>query len=350
MRSWSNPLVVRRALCALCLLVVVPVCANATKYAGAFMEVGGGARALGMGGTFLGVANDASTVYWNPAGVSGFDKRQVLLMHSERFGKLVNYNFGAYVQPTGLLSAEREAGFGFALLHLGVDDIIVTNHLGIHDVNGNGIIDNSEEYLTLNGERFDDYSLLPRESDNSFALLSTFAMNSGYGLVGGTLKLIYTNSVAGYSSTGIGIDLGYLYRDLLVENLAVGVKLQDLTGTYISWSSGRNEYIRPVVKVGAAYKIVSKAMRGSLLLALDSDFHYENRKNAAQYWVGSASADVHAGAELSFQDKVMVRGGLDSGNWTAGAGLRISILGFDYAYLHHDDFEATHRVSVFASF
>ena len=46
----------------------------------------------------------------------------------------------------------------------------------------------------------------------------------------------------------------------------------------------------------------------------------------------------------------MVRGGLDTGNWTAGAGLKISFLGFDYAYLHHDNFEATHRVSVLADF
>jgi hypothetical protein len=332
--------------------MAIPAGAGATKYAGAFMEVGAGARALGMGGAFVAVANDASTVFWNPAGVSGFEKRQALFMHSERFGDLVNYNFGAYVQPTGLLSAEREAGFGFALQHLGVDDIVVTNHLGMVDLNGNGIIDDGEDYLTLNGERIDpdDYGMLPRESDNSFALLSTFGLNTGYGRVGGTLKLIYTNSIAGYSSTGIGIDIGYLYRDLLVERLDFGLKLQDATGTYLSWSSGRNEYIVPMVKIGAAYKIISKAMKGSLLLVLDSDFYFDNRKTASQYWVGRASADVHAGAELSFQDKVMVRGGADSGNWTAGAGLRVSFLGFDYAYLHHDDFDATHRVSVLANF
>jgi len=67
--------------------------ATADKFAGEFMALGGGARAMGMGGAFSAVAGDASTVFWNPAGISGFDKRQVLLMHSERFGQLVNYNF-----------------------------------------------------------------------------------------------------------------------------------------------------------------------------------------------------------------------------------------------------------------
>jgi hypothetical protein len=91
-------------------------------------------------------------------------------------------------------------------------------------------------------------------------------------------------------------------------------------------------------------------MNGSLLLAVDSDFYFENYQTASQFWVGRTSADVHAGAELRFQEKVMVRGGMDAGNWTAGAGLKISFLGFDYAYLHHDDFDATHRVSVLADF
>jgi hypothetical protein len=340
------------ALLAFFLLASMTSGALATKYAGAWMDTGGGARPLGMGGAFVAVANDASTVYYNPAGVTGWSKRQALFMHSERFGDLINYNFGSYVQPTSLLSEKREAGFGFAIQHLGADDIQITNHLGFHDANGNGRFDpnNGDEYLTLNGERFEDYDLLPRESDNSFAFLGAFGLDTGFGRVGGTLKIIYTNSIDGNSSTGIGIDLGYLYRDLLVKRLDVGLKLQDATGTYLSWSSGTNEYIWPMVKLGAAYTIVSEAMKGALLLALDSDFYFDNRRWVSQYWSGDISADIHAGAELRFQEKVMVRGGLDSGNWTAGAGLLISFIGFDYAYLHHDDFDATHRVSVLANF
>ena len=47
--------------------------AAATKYAGAFMENGGGARALGMGGAFTAVADDPSTTFWNPAGLGQAD-------------------------------------------------------------------------------------------------------------------------------------------------------------------------------------------------------------------------------------------------------------------------------------
>jgi hypothetical protein len=340
------------ALVAMCVLASVPGDLLATKYAGAFMDTGGGARPLGMGGAFVAVANDASTVYYNPAGVTGWSQRQVLFMHSERFGDLINYNFGSYVQPTGLLSEQREAGFGFAIQHLGADDIPITNQFDFFDANGNGKFEpNDGDYLTLDGRPVDlDSYSIPTESDNSFAFLGAFGLKTGLGRVGGTLKIIYTNSVDGNSSTGIGIDLGYLYRNLLVKRLDVGVKLQDATGTYLSWSSGTNEYIWPMVKIGAAYTLVSEAMNGSLLLALDSDFYFDNRQTASQFWVEDISADVHAGAELRFQEKVMVRGGIDAGNWTAGAGLLIKFLGFDYAYLHHDDFDATHRVSVLANF
>ncbi len=318
--------------------------ATADKFAGEFMALGGGARAMGMGGAFSAVAGDASTVFWNPAGISGFDKRQVLLMHSERFGQLVNYNFATYVMPTQLLKADKEASFGFGMIHLGTDDIPVTNNLVYDERNGiPGFQPNDGDLLNY------DTSLIPYESHNDIALFGSFAFKSEYGRAGGTLKLIYSNSIAGYSSTGIGIDLGFLRRNVF-HGLDVGVKLQDITGTYISWSSGTNEFIAPSVRVGTAYRLNSESLNGSLLLAMDGHFFFENRERASQFWMGSTSADLHLGGELTFQDKVMVRGGLDSGNPTAGAGVRFSFLGFDYAYLHHDVFEATHRVSVLANF
>ena len=149
---------------------------------------------------------------------------------------------------------------------------------------------------------------------------------------------------------GIGIDLGFLRLDFLTKNLSVGAKLQDATGTYISWSTGTNEFIVPMLKLGGAYRIEPQGMNGALLLAADADLSFDDRQTASQFWVETFGADLHVGAELSFQDKVMVRGGLDGDHPTAGAGLYFSMFGLDYAYLHHDDFEATHRVSLLANF
>lgn len=342
-------------LCALCVIgLLFPVQVSATKYAGEFMALGGGARALGMGGAFISIANDASTVFWNPAGISGFKERQALFMHSERFGDMVNYNFASYVMPFNAFSSEEHEGaLGFALIHLGVDDIIITSGLEWEELNG------ITGFQPEEGDRLIyDVNNLPKESHNDFALLSSYALKTSYGRVGGTLKILYTNSIAGYSSYGVGLDFGYLKENIL-PHLNVGVKLQDATGTYLSWSSGTNEFIAPALKIGTSYAYSSKPLNGTILLAVGSDFYFENRQSASQFWIEQVSADLHIGGEMQFQDRVMIRGGLDAGNPTAGAGIRIGMLGFDYAYLHHarpdgDEnsgrFEATHRISAMANF
>ena len=100
--------------------------ASATKYAGAFMEDGGGARALGMGSAFVAVADDASAAFFNPAGIVDAQRVELMLMHSERFGDLVDRDYFSYVQP---LRGEGWAGGAFAisLIHLAVDDIPITS-------------------------------------------------------------------------------------------------------------------------------------------------------------------------------------------------------------------------------
>jgi hypothetical protein len=209
---------------------------------------------------------------------------------------------------------------------------------------------NGETFLVdRDGNRLDT-DAIPTESNNSFAGLGSFAIQTSAGSVGGTLKLIYQDFIAGESSMGIGIDLGYLRRDFLTHNLSVGAKLQDATGTYISWSTGTNEFIVPSIKLGSAYRIDSASLNGSVLVAVDADVFFDDRQIASQFWSETVSSDLHLGLELSFQDKVMIRGGLDAENPTAGAGLYFGVFGLDYAYLHHDAFDSTHRVSLLASF
>ncbi len=330
-------------LCAMGLFVAAPV--HATTLAGEFMAPGGGARALGMGGAFAAVAADASTVFWNPAGIAGIEKRQILAMHAEQFGDLINYNFASYVQPTSLLDAARKPAFGFALIHMGDPDqfLLPEDEWTLVEQNGETFL------VDRDGNRLDT-DAIPTESNNSFAGLGSFAIETSAGSIGGTLKLIYQDFIAGESSMGIGIDLGYLRRDFLTKNLSVGAKLQDATGTYISWSTGTNEFIVPSVKLGSAYKINSASLNGSILFAVDGDFFFDDRQIASQFWSETVSADLHLGLELSFQEKVMIRGGMDAQNPTAGAGLYFGVFGLDYAYLHHDAFDSTHRVSLLASF
>jgi hypothetical protein len=49
-------------------------------------EVPVGARALGMGGAFVSVADDATTLYWNPAGLPWIGHQEITASHADLFG------------------------------------------------------------------------------------------------------------------------------------------------------------------------------------------------------------------------------------------------------------------------
>ncbi|MFN2370528.1 MAG: PorV/PorQ family protein [Candidatus Krumholzibacteriia bacterium] len=335
----------------LCAVLLGAGPAAATKFAGAFMEDGGGARALGMGGAFTAVADDPSATFWNPAGLALATDRELLLMHAERFGDLIDRDFAAYAQPVGwnLLGGDQ-AGFGVTVIRLGIDDIPFTDHLLDElDLNGDGEVDDTElrGLLDLQDE-------IRYKSNQEFALMFSYGERLGDWRVGGTLKFI-RQSVGPYSSFGLGADLAVL-RPAIWRRLDFGMKFQDVTTTYLSWSTGRNELITPALVPGLAWHqpLPNWDMRVSLAGSVES--RVDDRGDADQYDAGDFSFNTHLGLEVAFSEKVFLRGGANSGwdarNLTAGAGFRIDPLTVDYAYagdvLETDD--VTHRISLSVRF
>ena len=53
---------------------------NVATTSAAFLEIGPGARSLGMGSAYVSVANDASSLYWNPAGIINRNSSEIKLM------------------------------------------------------------------------------------------------------------------------------------------------------------------------------------------------------------------------------------------------------------------------------
>ncbi len=320
--------------------------ASATKFAGAFMEDGGGARALGMGGAFTAVADDPSATFWNPAGLAAAADREVLVMHAERFGDLIDRDFAAYTQPVNwsLLGGER-AGFGVTVIRLGVDNIPFTDHLRDQlDTNGDGIVDDTE----LRG-LLDLQDQIRYKSDQEFALMFSYGESLGAWRVGGNLKFI-RQSVGDYSSFGLGADLA-LMRPRIWKRLDFGMKFQDITTTYLAWSTGRNELITPALVPGVAWNQPLPRWDMRVTGAASVESRVDDRGDADQFQAGDFSFNTHWGLEVAFSEKVFLRGGFNSGgkarNMTAGAGFRLSRLTIDYAYAGDTLLidEVTHRIS-----
>ncbi len=336
-------------------LALVPAAADAAKYAGAFMDDGGGARALAMGGAFTAVADDPSAAYWNPAGLAGTAERNLLLMHAERFGDLIDRDYVAYAQPVdwSLLGGE-DGAFAVSAIRVGIDDIPLTDHLFDQlDVNGDDVVDDDElqGLFTLQDQfRF--------ASDSELAVFASYAERKGDWELGGSVKFI-RQSVGDYNSLGIGLDLG-LIRPRVWRGLDFGLKLQDITTTVLAWSGpdgySLTEYISPALVPALAYHLMLPEWSARVTLATSAETRFDNRREADQYSAGSLSTNIHFGGELAFHEKVFLRGGFDSG-WslndiTMGAGFRVSRLTIDYAYagdmLGID--EETHRISLTARF
>lgn len=61
-----------------------------------FLKIGVGARAVAMGEAFVPVADDASALYWNPAGIVGIEGSEIIFHHSTWPAEL-GHSFVGYV-------------------------------------------------------------------------------------------------------------------------------------------------------------------------------------------------------------------------------------------------------------
>lgn len=302
------------------------------KYGGEFMATGFGGRALAMGGAHTAIAGDVTAAYWNPAGLMRMEFPEIGLMHEQRFGGLLSYNYGGVAWPFGSRST-----VALSVTRLGVDDIPDTRNALI-DLNGNGQLDPNERL---------DPSKVTMFSTADWVAYATFAFKSTSDLsLGVNFKFVHRAHHI-ESATGVGFDVGAQYK--ATEQLFFGATVQDVTTTLMAWSTGRNELVSPTLKLGAAYQI--DALGGTITPALDFDVMAEGREYASTFNVGPVSVNPRAGLEYRFQNLFAIRGGYsDTQDLTFGAGIHLPKLYLDYAFGQNDLFsefkDASHRISL----
>jgi hypothetical protein len=301
------------------------------KYAGEFMSIGVGGRALGLGSAYVAIANDVSAGYWNPAGLSHISYPEIMLMHDERFGGLMNYDFGAVALPYG-----TDASIGISVIRLGIDGIPDTREALI-DFTGGGILDDAARL---------DYDRITEHSWADWVVYLTYSKRSSdrfsYGF---NVKLVRRDFIE-YHGTGIGFDAGIWYNP--TGNLFLGVNAQDVTTTLIAWNTGTNDLVSPTLKIGSGYMF--EVLGGRVIPLVDLDLRFENRRFASNMHLGPVSVDFHAGMEYSVANLFALRAGYnDIGNMTLGAGIQLPKLDLDYSFAQFDrtgQLGNTHRISL----
>ncbi|MFA5103576.1 MAG: S-layer homology domain-containing protein [Candidatus Margulisiibacteriota bacterium] len=292
------------------------------------MYIGVGARPLGMGKAFVAVAEDADTIFMNPAGLGKITSWKLTSTYSNLMGD-VKYSVlgGVIPMETGSL------GFGYITSR--VDDIWIM-----------GSDATSATHKPTPGS-LGEYS-------NSVGFVSYgFPLEkvTGFGkdvYVGANLKYFDqqgsgTDEAYYAGGRGIDVDLGILYSPK--GWLSLGITQQNAVpasfGGAVTYRSGVEESIPSITKAGAKIAVLgeedSALIISPLKLNLAADIDLHGGQN-------NVPMGAHLGAEFMPNDFLSLRAGVDrdpypstvdisqATNFTYGVGLKFAGLRFDYAY------------------
>ena len=146
-----------------------------------FLSIGIGPRANAMGGAFTSLANDASAMYWNPAGIALLDRYEGIFTYTKLFAD-INLNFFGIAMP---LDKFGSVGLSVTAINL-INDLAVT----------------TEDYPEGTGETF---------SAGSYAFGLSYARQVTENfLVGITVKYI-REDIANSSASGVSFDMGTIF-------------------------------------------------------------------------------------------------------------------------------------------
>lgn len=308
-----------------------------SKYAGESFSVGVGARGLGMGSAYHTLATGAEALYWNPGGMARTDpgiNNHLAFMHSERFSGEVDYNFIGYSRR--LTGKYSQSVIGVGLIHLGVGGIPIVTRLE----------DPDRELGPENRPVIDRYS-----SKNDFALLAGLARKfRGNSYLGANVKVLYLRQ-EGASASGFGFDIGAVIPLTLGGiQLLASLSARDVTTSFLAYSTGKREYIKPWISAGLALADGLKLPGGNLICALEASIPLERRRKNYRSDFDYLMSLFHLGFEYALYNRMFLRGGLDEKHATFGAGIFVRSLSLDYAWIGHRDLDQTHRISLCYSF
>lgn len=279
------------------------------KTTAAFLKLGVGARAAGMGEAFGAVADDAGALYWNPAGLNKVVGKSATFMHAAYLESSF-FDYGAYAQRLG-----EKSVVGASLQYFSAGSITETDATG-----------------TTIG------SFTP--SDVAFAV--GYARKYNGASLGGAVKLIQSKVKANANTAAV--DLGVLLPAYRGGKLTLGLAVTNLGGK-LKFDSAQED-LPLLIRASSAYKI-----RDAWTAALDIGFPKDNRPFFA---LGTeVRMAVRDGRSLSGRAGYNTRTAGDVSGFTGvsfGLGFNFRTTSLDYAIAPLGDLGLAHRVSLTTRF
>lgn len=297
--------------------------------AGSILRSGVDARAMGMGGAYVAVADNYSASYWNPAGVTSAEAVYLGGMNYDKFGLGLNLNY-----LSGGISPSRWS----------LTQDLYPSSLSVPFIQDFAI---SGTYL---GFSTDVQGATPdldpvRITYSERAFMGTTGLRiSNLGSIGSTIKFYRFRAPdigedeKDATASGTGFDLGLLAEPL--SNFYVGAAGFDISGTDIEWKNTPTEptNVAPArYSGGAAYDLDLSILPLPEMIAGNTIF-------AGQYTFGPEVENKVSGGMEYNVSIFSLRGGatkpLDGKlELAAGAGLNLNLLSADVAWVQNKQVE-----------
>jgi len=292
---------------------------------GSFLNFGTGARSQAMGSAFTGLCDDASAIYWNPAGLSRLPRNQLTFFEAPLWED-TNYFFLAYGHPTKKLGT-----FGIGLINLTSNKFEYRKSI------------TAEPEGTFNMQQMAFLFAYGRK------FLPVLSSGLGFKIVRKRMPVQDEN----FSGSGFGMDLGLLYhpQDIKGEGffweqlrrLSFGVNLQNLVPPKVQMKadgvSSSKETYGLNLKMGTSYSVRNLVPRWMDRLTINIDLD-------KPYLRGIKFA---GGAEYWFRNSVAFRLGYGKSNINFGLGFLYRWLQVDYGFSPHD-LGLSHKFSITLKF
>lgn len=278
---------------------------------GQFLKIAVGARAAGMGGAFVGVADDASSVFWNAAGIARIDpdKSELSLNHA-------NWPAELSFDQVGYVFHMRRIPGAFAVhaRSLSMQPMAVTT---AYQPDGTG-------------ETFDA---------GMMSVGLTYARSFTDKFSAGFTGNFISEGLAELTQQTVAFDLGTLY-DVGTLGMRIGMAISNI-GSQIKFID-RSARVPSIFRVGTSAVLMQRADQ-----KLVGSFEFSHPPDNSER--------LNMGAEYSFRKYLFLRGGYnfnyDSEGIAGGVGFHfpVSVAGMadlDYAYTDMKDLGGAHRFSL----
>ena len=286
-----------------------------------FLKIGVGARAGAMGESFVAVANDASALYWNPAGLSQFTDNQAMVSHTAWLVDIQHEFLGAVYH----LSADDAVGLSVTNLH--TEDMPVTTEL-----------------QPLGDGTYFHYADLAVGLTYSRKMTSQFSFGGTVRFFEETLDVLKMRGTVIDMGTYYWTGLGSLRFSAVISNFGNQVSpsgtVRSLDGSSVSQFQ---QFSPPTVfRFGFALEPFENETH-ALTTSLQLNHPNDNSENLSM------------GAEYRYMKTFFVRAGykmnVDEEGFSFGVGLAANIsplaLSVDYGYAPFKNLGGVHRITMF---